>query len=133
MSKRSRKRPASARKPRPKLPLVSEEMKAWSAALGDEVGTWPKVSCRPMFGFSALYRGKKIFAVLPRTRGLTSSSSLAFKLPHVGRRVLARLRADTRISSTILQATQWFVFELNSDRHLNDALDWLGRAYDAAR
>ena len=133
MSKRSRKRPSSAaaKKPRPKLPPVSEEMKAWAAALEDEIKTWPSVSRRAMFGFSALYRNKKIFAVLPRTRGMGSSSSLAFKLPDVGPRLLARLRSDSRISTTVMQANRWFVFELASDRDLKDALDWLGRAYNA--
>ena len=75
-------------------------------------------------------RGKRIFAVLPRTRGMRSASSLAFKLEKPGPRVLARLKKDTRISSTIMQASRWFVFELESERDLNDALEWLGRAYE---
>jgi hypothetical protein len=117
---------------RPKLPAVSEEMKAWAAALGEELGTWPKVSARAMFGFTALYRGKRIFAVLPRTRGMGSASSLAFKLEKPGPRVLGRLERDGRVSSMIMQASRWFVFEVESERDLNDALDWLGRAYEAA-
>jgi len=32
-----------------------------------------------------------------------------------------------------MQARRWFAFELSSDRDLKDALDWLGRAYEAAR
>ena len=120
-------------KPRPKLIPASEEMKAWAAALGEELGTWPRVTSRAMFGFTALYRGKQIFAVLPRTKGMGSANSLAFKLPKAGPRTRARLNADPRISTTVMQATRWFVFELFSDRDLNDALDWLGKAYEAAR
>jgi TfoX/Sxy family transcriptional regulator of competence genes len=117
---------------RPKLPAVSEEMKAWAAALGRELTTWPQVSSRAMFGFTALYRGQRIFAVLPRTRGMGSASSLAFKLEQSGPRVRARLKQDARVSTTIMQASRWFVFEVESERDLNDALDWLGRAYEAS-
>lgn len=119
--------------PRPKLPPVSEEMKAWSAALDAELADWPRVSARAMFGFKALYRGKRIFAVLPRTRAMGTANSLAFKLEDAAPRVLARLRKDSRIQTTIMQARRWFVFELSSDRDLKDALDWLARAYEAAR
>jgi hypothetical protein len=115
------------------LPAISEEMKAWSAALEAELIEWPRVSGRAMFGFNALYHGKRIFAVLPRTRGVGNSNSLAFKLEGAGPRVLARLIKDPRVKSTMMQARRWFAFELSSDRDLKDALDWLGRAYEAAR
>jgi hypothetical protein len=108
-------------------------MKDWSAALEAELADWPRVSARAMFGLKALYRGKRIFAVLPRTRGMGSANSLAFKLEAATPRVLARLRKDARIQTTIMQAKRWFVFELSSDRDVKDALDWLGRAYEAAR
>jgi hypothetical protein len=118
--------------PRPRLPVVSEEMKAWAAALAEELAGWPGVSSRPMFGLTAFYRGKQIFAVLPRTRGMGSPSSVAFKLPKAGPRVLARLRGEERISTTVMQASRWFVFELATDQDLKGALEWLGRAYEAA-
>jgi len=117
----------------PRLTLISEEMKAWSTALAAELTSWPHVSSRPMFGFIALYRGKRIFAILPRTRGMGSANSLAFKLEDPGPRRLAQLQADRRLSTTVMRAKRWFVFELTSKRDLNDALDWLGRSYAAAR
>jgi hypothetical protein len=117
---------------RPRLPPASEQMKAWSAALEAELADWPRVSARAMFGFKALYRGKRIFAVLPRTRAMGSANSLAFKLEVAAPRVLARLRKDSRIQTTMMHAGRWFVFELASDRDLKDALEWLGRAYEAA-
>jgi hypothetical protein len=117
---------------RPRLPKVSEEMKAWSAALADEVRTWPNVTTRPMFGLTALYGRGKIFAVLPRTRGMDTPNSLAFKLESVGPRILARVRRDPRIAVTEMQKARWLRFEIGSDGDLHTALDWLSRAYEAA-
>ena len=85
-----------------------------------------------MFGFSALYRGKRIFAILPRTRGMGSANFLAFKLEDAKPRVFRQLREEPRISTTVMRASRWFVFELTADSDLNDALDWLRRAYEAA-
>ena len=122
-----------AEKPvRPKFAIISEEMKAWAAALGAEMEAWPRVTTRPMFGFTAFYFGKRIFAILPRTRGMGSPNSLAFKLEGAGPRVLASLRKESRISTTVMQARRWFVFEVASESDLRDALRWLSRAYNAA-
>ena len=107
-------------------------MKAWSAALANELGGWPEVSARSFFGFTALYRKEKIFALLPHTRGMGTANSLAFKLESKTSLVLARLEHDPRIGSTQMQKTRWFTFEVRSDADLHDALDWLGRAYEAA-
>jgi len=119
---------------RPPLPKVSEQMKAWSAALADEVAGWPQVSARPFFGFTSLYRGNKMFAALPRTRGWESANSLVFKLQNPGSAVSTRLQKDSRIRnwSSSGQESRWFSFELASDADIHDALEWLARAYEAA-
>jgi predicted DNA-binding protein (MmcQ/YjbR family) len=117
---------------RPKLPPISEQVKTWSAALEAEIGDWPAVQSRSFFGFAALYRRDKIFALLPRTRGMQTANSLAFKLESPGARLLARLQQDHRVGSTQMQKARWFSFELTSDADLHDALDWLARAYEAA-
>jgi hypothetical protein len=119
----------------PKLPKISEQMAAWSTALADEVGGWPHASARSFFGFTALYRGDKIFAALPRTRTIEGANSLAFKLEAPTSTVSARLQKDSRIRlwSAQTQKARWFTFELSSDTDLHDALDWLGRAYEAAK
>lgn len=119
---------------RPKLPKVSDEMRAWSAALASEVGIWPQVSVSPFFAFTALYRGDKMFAALPRTRGWGSAKALAFKLETRAPSVSARLKEDSRVLiwSSPSREARWFSFELSSDADLDDALDWLGRAYNAA-
>ena len=106
-------------------------MKAWSAARASEVSDWPQVVTRIFFGLTALYRKDKIFGVLPRTRGMETPNSLGFKLVSPARSVRARLEKDPRVGSTQMQKARWFTFELSSDADLHDALDWLGRAYEA--
>lgn len=117
---------------RPKLPKISEQMKAWSAALAAEIGDWPHASARSFFGFTALYRKDKMFAALPRTRGWDSANSIAFKFESPPSAMQARLDKDGRIGSTLGKNARWFTFELSSDADLHDALDWLGHAYEAA-
>jgi hypothetical protein len=119
-------------KARPKLPPVSEQMKAWSSALEAEVADWPHSSTRSFFGFTAVYRKDKIFAALPRTRGWGTANSLAFKLPTAGTALQSRLEKDARVGYTLMGKTRWYTFELSSDADLHAALDWLGEAYTTA-
>ncbi|HTE87927.1 MAG TPA: hypothetical protein VK639_03135, partial [Terriglobales bacterium] len=84
------KKTATLKRARPRLPKITEEMKAWSAALGTEVMTWPGVTTRPMFGLTAVYRARRIFAALPRTRCMDVPNSIAFKLESAGSRIRAR-------------------------------------------
>ena len=123
------KQPRAAR---PSLPCISEEMKAWSAALAGEVGGWPHVSTRSFFGFTAFYRRDRIFALLPRTRGMETANALAFKMEAPASTETARLKKDPRIGSIQRKKARWFSFEIASDADLHEALDWLGRAYEAA-
>jgi hypothetical protein len=121
------------RKPqRPRLPKVSEQMKAWSMALEAEVRVWPQLSARSFFGFTALYRKERIFAALPRTRAWGTENSLAFKLESQAPASRSRLKTDERIGFTLMGKTRWYTFELFSDADVHDALDWLAVAYEAA-
>jgi len=117
---------------RPKLPKISEEMKAWSAALAAETTGWPHVRTRSFFGFTALYRKDKIFAILPRTRGMGTPNTLAFKLESAAPQLRSCLQQDARVGVTQMRATRWSTFELAADADLHYALDWLARAYEAA-
>jgi hypothetical protein len=112
---------------------VSEQMKAWSSALAAEIADWPGVDARSFFGFTALYRGAYMFGALPRTRSWGTGNGLAFKVESLTPRLRARLEKDGRIGSMQVKNVRWFSFEMSSDSDLHDALDWLGRAYDAAR
>lgn len=104
-------------------------MKIWSAALSTEAGNWPQVTRRSFFGFTALYRRDKIFALLPRTRAMETPNALAFKLDSPSARMNALLRHDPRIGSTQMQKARWFTFEMSCDTDLRAAIEWLDRAY----
>ena len=116
----------------PKLPPVSDQMKAWSSALAAEVADWPQVTARNrFFGFTALYRVSRMFAALPRTRAMQTANSLVFKLKDVSSTVKKRLKSDSRVGSMQIKNVRWFTFELSSDSDLHDALNWIGIAYDS--
>ncbi len=125
-------KPTSLKRGRPKLPRVSEEMKAWSAALAEEGESWSSVTTRAFFGLTALYRRDKIFALLPRTRAIQTPNALAFKLESPSARISALLRQDPRVGSTEMRKARWFTFEMSCDTDLHAALEWLDRAYEAA-
>ena len=117
---------------RMRLPPASKEMKAWSAALGGEVSTWPQCRARAFFGLNAFYRGKRIFALLPRTRSLDPPRAIAVKLESAGPRLVSEAKRDPRMSFRELEKKRWFVFTLSTDSDLRDALGWLSRAWRAA-
>jgi hypothetical protein len=117
----------------PKLPRVSEEMKAWSAALLSDVSTWPSVTSRTFFGLHALYRGSRMFGLLPRTRAIENASSIAFKLENVTPQMRRKLENDPRIQTTRMKSHRWHTLVLDSGRDLRDALAWLETAYKRAR
>jgi hypothetical protein len=125
-------KPTSLKSARPKLPRVSEEMKAWSAALAAEGESWPLVSTRAFFGFTALYRGDRIFALLPCTRAMETPNALVFKLESPSARISALLRQDPRIGSTQMRKVRWFTFEISCNADLRAVIEWLDRAYEAA-
>src|SRR5438067_7532100 len=127
-------KPTKARRPRPKMPPVSEEMKQWSAMLEHEVSSWPKVSSRPMFGMRGFYRGKKIFAALPATRGFGTPSQFIFRIKPMPPELLQRAKSEPRMDlETRTPGAKWFTFELGSTADLREALWWLNQAYERAK
>ncbi|HXH65860.1 MAG TPA: hypothetical protein VNI81_01585 [Candidatus Limnocylindrales bacterium] len=123
-----RKKPPA---PRPKLLLVSEETRRWSALLESELISWPGVVAKRMFGFRAIYRGKKIFAALPGSRGFGLDASVLLKFDPMPPALLQRAQSDSRIGGNT-PGNGWLSFALNSDADLHDALEWLNQAYEAA-
>ena len=111
-------------------------MKAWSTALAAETVDWPHLTQRSFFGFTAFYRGDKIFALLPRSRNLESANTIAFKIESPMSSIRERLSSDERIGSMEgsmeKDNARWHTFLLSSNADLHDALDWLGHAYTAA-
>src|SRR5690348_866414 len=98
-----------------KFPPISDQMKAWSAALIAELRDWPKITQKPFFGFTALYRGKIMFGILPRTKSIFKNNAVAFRFHSVSRATKAMLEKDARIAVFDKEKTRWFVFELSSD------------------
>ncbi len=134
MPKNSLTKRKKPKRPRPKLPPASEEMKQWSALLGQELSGWPHVTSRPMFGFLGFYRRKKIFAALPVTRGIQTPNSLMFRITPMPPELFQRACREPRMGvESQLPRTKWFSFEINSTDDLRDALWWLNQAYERAR
>ena len=118
---------------RENLLAISPEMEAWSAALAAELRDWPQVSQKSFFGFTALYRGKTMFGLLPRTRGIFRGNAVAFRVEGPNRAMRALIEKDRRIAAFDKDKTRWFSFELSCDADLHGAMDYLARAFEAAR
>lgn len=114
-----------------KLPPVSHQMKAWSAALSMELRDWPEIRQKSFFGFTALYRGKQMFGLLPRSRSIFRNNAVAFRFDDT-RAIHSRLDNDKRIAAFDKDKTRWFTFELSCGADLHDALDYLACACVAA-
>jgi hypothetical protein len=128
-----------AKSKRRAMPRISEEMKQWSAMLGEEMGRWPNVSARPMFGLLGYYRKKTIFAALPVTRSIATPNSIIFKVKSITPELLRRAKEDARIDPEGLRperagpAAKWTAFEVQSEQDLRDAIWWLNQAYERAK
>ncbi len=106
------------------MPKADSEVQRWSALLEEEVSGWPGVARRPMFGMLALFRRKKIFAALPRTRAARTPRSLLLKLPGVRSR---------RLHGGSGPGARWVTFEMDSEADIAEALHWLERAHRQAK
>lgn len=116
------------------MPPASEEMKEWSAMLGEELKKWPKVAAKPMFGMRAYFRGSKIFGALPVSRGIASPNGFMFKISPMPPELQERAAMDPHIAVTNNPRThKWRIFELTSSADLRDALWWLNQAYEKAK
>ncbi len=107
------------------------------AFLERELASWPRVTAKPMFGMLAFYRGKQIFAALPRTRALGAENAILCKLPAGSRsegRQAGGKKSGSRKSSN--PGKGWKTIEIGSSSHgsdIREALGWLERAYEQAR
>jgi len=123
-----KRRTNTEKRPRPKLPRIQEEMRQWSDLLLGEILGWQNVSSRPMFGMTAVYRGKAIFGVLPRTRAMNTPYSVSLKILSRNPGLKKQLEADSRILPSNSDK-KWISFELRSGDDLPDAIRWFTRAY----
>jgi hypothetical protein len=118
---------------RPRMPRIADEMKRWSAMLGEELSRWPNVDSRPMFGMLGFYRGAKIFAALPATRAIGTPNSIIFKIEPMPPELLSRATGDPRIDGDRGPGKRWHAFEIHSEEDFRDALWWLNQAYEGAK
>jgi hypothetical protein len=116
-------------KVRPQFARVSDAMKEWSVLLGAELESWPYVTSRRMFGMTVFYRQSIIFAALPRTKAFTTPHSIAFKLHRKTPAILRRLAADPRIGNPSREGATWISREIEDEKDLKNALEWLALAY----
>jgi hypothetical protein len=118
---------------RPKMHRITDEMKQWSAMIGQELNRWPHVTTRPMFGLLGFYRKAKIFAALPVTRAIGTPNSIIFKIEPMPPELLRRATSDRRLDPERHgPGTRWRSFEIGSKEDLRDALWWLNQAYKRA-
>jgi hypothetical protein len=106
---------------RPRLFKIDAEMQRWCALLEQELLAWPDVSAKPMFGMIGFYRGKSIFAAIPRTRAAETARSVLIKLPGLNEKRLKRASGP---------GSGWVAYELQSAQDITEALTCLERAYE---
>jgi len=123
----------SPKRPVEKFLPVSEQAKAWSSALAAELQDWPQVTLKSFFGFTALYRGKYMFGLLPKTKSVFTENALAFRIEEPSRKTKSLLESDARVAPFDKHKVRWYTLELTCDADLHRALDWFAQAVDYAR
>lgn len=123
----------SPKRPVEKFLPVSEQAKAWSAALATELQDWPDVTLKSFFGFTALYRGKYMFGLLPRTKSVFTENAISFRIEDPDRNTKSLLENDAHIAPFDKHKVRWYTLELTCDADLHRALDWFARAFDYAK
>jgi hypothetical protein len=118
---------------RPRMPPATQEMKEWSARLGEELLRWPQVKTRPMFGLRGFYRKAQIFAALPVTRAISTPNTLIFKIDPMPEELQRRAASDARVNDGRGPGHRWHSFEMRSAQDLRDVLWWLNQAYEWAK
>jgi len=107
-------------------------MRQWCALVETEVLTWPDVEPKPMFGMLSFYRKGRIFAAVPRTRGLGSESAVIFKLEGAPESLVKKALMHPRVTTLRFGKAGWIAFELDSLDDVREALRWFSQAYEVA-
>ena len=122
------------RKTMPKFFAADEEMQHRASLLEKELVSWPGVTTRPMFGMVSFFRGKAIFAAVPRTRTLRSPQSIIMKFNPLPSSLSEKMKAEPRIADRAPgPGAGWHAFEVASHTDIKDALWWLSQAYAVAK
>jgi hypothetical protein len=87
-----------------------------------------------MFGMVSFFRGKAIFAAVPRTRTLRSPQSIIMKFNPLPSSLSEKMKAEPRIADRAPgPGAGWHAFEVASHTDIKDALWWLSQAYAVAK
>lgn len=120
----------------------SEELKAICAALSHEIGDWPQVAARGMFGVNMIYRGDRVIAALPKTKSLSQRDAILLKFYARPEALERKLAADSRIRRPMVtrqesqgtgEGAKWVELVIAGPEDVNNALEWLDEAYRAAK
>lgn len=125
-----------------KMIPVSESLARLAADLRQEVEQWPGVVVKRAFGMLLVYRGEVVFAALPGTRTLYEEDAILIKFQRENASLAKRMAQEKRFAAGTMadrakkkqgQGTKWRIFLLREDRDAGAAVEWLARAYEAAR
>lgn len=87
-----------------------------------------------MFGFRSFYRGKTIFAAIPRSREFDPVGSIIMKFDPMPEALYKCVESDPRLGTwNPIHRRGWFTFTLNSGEDLCDALWWLQQAHQSVK
>jgi hypothetical protein len=113
---------------------ASEELAMLVAALQTEVSSWPGVRLKSMFGMTALYRGGKIFGLLPKTRNLRAADHVWLKFAKLTPAIQKRIAAEPRmVQPHKPTGAQWYTLTAVSPQSYALVHDWLAIAHRAAK
>lgn len=103
------------------------------AGIEGEVSSWPQVNLKPMFGMTAIYRGKTIFGLLPKTRSLHSGDSIWMKFAKLTPAIKKRLQNEPRILPPRKPTgAQWYTISTVTPEDYGFVVEWLAIAHQAA-
>lgn len=109
-------------------------MKSLVAAIEREVSSWPQVNLKAMFGMTAIYRGKSIFGLLPKTRSLYANDCVWMKFGKITPAIKKKLEAESRIlPPRHPKGAQWYTISSVTPAEYGFTIEWLAIAHEAAK
>ena len=129
-----RRTPSLSKRPRPLVVPASEELRSLMAAIEIEVSGWPGVRVNSMFGMRSIYRGKKIFALLPKTRSLRIGDAIWMKFGKLTPVVKKKISKQPRIEPPQKHTgAQWYTLCGVTPDEYGLAIEWLAIAHRNAK
>jgi len=124
------------------MKATSEVAQRWADGLRQEMEQWPGVVVKRAFGMLLAYRGEVVFAALPGTRALFEEDVILIKFVRATTSLARQIAAEKRLASGTMQqrgkkkqdeGRKWRIYLIREERDARDAVEWLARAYEAAK